>query len=450
MQTLSGNEKKNECIQQEAINTVIVGGGQAGLAMSRCLMQRGISSHVILEKGRLVERWRSERWDSLRLLTPNWMTRLPGDYHYAGDDPDGFMTVQETVKFFEDYASSFHAPVRTNSEVVSVERTEGNWFRVVTKEGAVWLCRNVVIATGFCDQTRVLRFSNQLPKTILQLNPADYRRPSQLPIGNVLIVGASATGCQIAHELLGYYQNELVSRRNPSSSAPEITIAVGNHTRLPRRYRGRDILYWLDAIGFFRAPCDPTLEREAPGPQIVGSTDHHDLDLGILQSLGVRLVGRAVDVETKNGGEPIVLFKNDLKESLGAADRKLSLLMDKIDEYIEQEAIDAPPPIRMPPIQAPPSPPTEIPVNDICTVIWATGYERNYPWLEKLPSLLDDKGEVRNKRGVAHLEGVYVLGMRFQMTRVSNFIDGVGADAEELADKILHCDKAPENVELGA
>ena len=418
-------------------DTVIVGGGQSGLAMSHCLQERGVD-HVILEKGHLVERWRSERWDSLRLNTPNWMTRLPGDYKYRGEDPDGFMTAKETVGFFEDYAASFGAPVQTETEVVQVQRLDDNHFRVLTSKGTEWIACNLVVCTGFCDQPRMLAFAQSLSKEIVQVVPSEYKRARQIPPGKVLIIGASGTGCEIAEDLLDCHNDD------GSPRFGEITMAVGTHTRLPRRYRDRDILHWLFAIGAF-GPCDMSVVRNEPGPQIVGSPEHRDLDLGILQSRGVRLVGRATGLRTENG-EQIVEFDDGLKERLTAAHDKMIGLLKKIDDYIDMKGIDVPPPSNaMPPVSCPQSPAfTELPLKKakIRTIIWATGFRRDYPWLKSLNSkLLDENGEIVQDQGVTPERGLFVLGMRGQMTRISNFLDGVGPDAEIVAGKLMQQNK---------
>jgi putative flavoprotein involved in K+ transport len=261
-------------------DTVIIGGGQAGLAMSRCLIERGVD-HIVLERGRIGQRWRDERWDSLRLLSPNWMARLP-HYGYQGDDPDGFMTMPEFIRYLESYADSFEAPIQTGTTVERVERISADRLRIVTDHGE-WCARNLVIATGFCDAPRVPAFAKEISPEIEQVVPSDYRRPSQLPDGNVLIIGASATGAQIAEEL--------------NEAGREVTLAVGTHVRLPRRYRGRDILSWMVEMGAFRAPADPSEERLSPPPQLVGGPDNRNLDLGEMQNAGVRLVGRATEAE---------------------------------------------------------------------------------------------------------------------------------------------------------
>jgi len=394
--------------------TVIIGGGQAGLAMSRCLLERGVE-HIVLERGRIGQRWRDERWDSLRLLSPNWMARLP-HYRYDGDDPDGFMTMPEFIRYLENYAESFAAPVRTGTTVKRVERIPGGRLRVVTDRGT-WCARNLVVATGFCDVPRVPSFADAISPAIEQVVPSSYRRPSQLPDGNVLIIGASATGAQIAEEL--------------NNAGREVTLAVGTHVRLPRRYRGRDILSWMVEMGAFRAPADPADERLSPPPQLVGGPDNRNLDLGELQEAGIRLVGRATSAHPDR-----MFFADDLSATLQKADTGLTQLLGKIDGYIDANVSGAVPPAeRIPPVRCP-EPVAEIAFDDagIRSVIWATGFERRYPWLE-LP-IANENGDIRHERGITPEPGVVVLGMRFQATKGSNLIDGVGADAEELANYI--------------
>jgi len=396
-------------------DTVIIGGGQAGLAMSRCLAEYQID-HVILERGRVGERWRSERWDSLRLLTPNWQSRLP-HFHYNGTDPDAFMTMPDFIRHLECYAESFEAPVQTGTTVQIVERLDNGRFRIGTDNGD-WSAHNVVVATGFCDTPRVPAFSAALPSDIVQMVPSDYRNPSQVSQGGVLIVGASATGLQIADEL--------------AEAGREVTLAVGTHVRVPRRYRGKDILYWMDAMGAFNAPADPAEERKSPPPQLVGTPENRDLDLGELQKKGVRLAGRATSVQGDR-----VCFADDLKAKVETADTQMRGLLAKIDGFIETSGTPAPAAdcdsISNISVSTAPTV-IDLRTENIRTVIWATGYERRYPWL-KVP-VLDDRGEIRHEGGVAPEPGLYVLGIRFQRTKGSHLIDYVGRDAEVLSKHI--------------
>jgi putative flavoprotein involved in K+ transport len=393
-------------------DTIIIGGGQAGLAMSRCLTDQSID-HVVLERGRIGERWRSERWDSLRLLSPNWHSRLPRwDYH--GEKPDEFMTVPHYLRHLERYAQSFAAPVQSGTTVRAVERLYADRYRVTTDNG-VWAASNVVIATGFCDRPRVPELGAALPPDIIQLVPSHYRNPGQVPEGDVLVVGASATGLQLAEEL--------------AAAGRGVTLAVGTHIRTPRRYRGRDIIFWMDAIGAFAAAADSREERKTPPPQLVGSPENRDLDLGTLQGKGVRLTGRAVGVQGNR-----VVFADDLEEKIAAANAQMTQLLAKIDGFIASAGSGEHAPVSDPPAPIEPNPaPLTIDVraDRIRTVIWATGYERRYPWL-KIPAL-DGRGEIRHTGGVTPFPGLYVLGIRFQRRKDSNLIDGVGRDAEFLS-----------------
>jgi putative flavoprotein involved in K+ transport len=400
-------------------DTLIIGGGQAGLAMSRCLSDRTID-HVVVERGRVGERWRSERWDSLRLLTPNWQSRLPG-HRYQGTDPDGYMTMPEVVDYLDSYARSFDAPVEDETNVLALERTNGT-YRITTDRGT-WQARNVVIATGYCDTPFVPEMSKNLPKDILQLVPSRYRNPDQLPKGGVLVVGASASGIQLADEI--------------HQSGRPVTISVGRHTRLPRLYRGKDILWWLDTMGIFDETIDKVydikISRGQPSLQLVGRPDHRTLDLATLEAQGVRLVGRTVAAN-----EDKVNFADDLIAYTAAADAKLAMLLARIDEFVARAgyAMEVGPAEPFVPFHWPVEAPTEASLRStgITTVLWATGFRRSYPWL-KVP-VLDERGEIRHLGGITSVPGLYALGLQFLRRRKSAFIDGVGDDAADLAEHI--------------
>ncbi|HYH17910.1 MAG TPA: NAD(P)-binding domain-containing protein [Azospirillum sp.] len=396
-------------------DAVIIGAGQAGLAMSHCLGRRGID-HVVLDRGRVGERWRSERWDSLRLLTPNWMSRLPG-WSYRGPDPDGYMTMPEVVRYLEDYARSSAAPVETGTVVRVVERTPDG-YRVETNRG-VRATRVVVIATGQCDVPMVPAMARHLPADIRQITPQHYRNPDQLPEGGVLVVGASATGVQLAEELQG--------------SGRPVTLSVGRHTRLPRLYRGRDIMWWMDRIGVLNERADGARDlgraRAQPSLQLVGHPDRRTIDLAALRAQGVRIIGRMAGVDGIH-----VRVRDDLAATTAAAQATLERLLARIDAA----AGNAGPPMAevLRPIVPERSPEIlDLRAEGIRSVVWATGYRRDYGWL-KAP-VLDAAGEVVHHGGITPSPGLYVLGLRFLRRRKSNFLDGVGADAEELAEDIL-------------
>jgi putative flavoprotein involved in K+ transport len=399
--------------------TVIIGAGQAGLAMSHCLSDVGIE-HVVLERGKVAERWRRQSWDSLHLLTPNWMTRLPG-FQYDGNERDGFMPAPALVTFLERYADSSRAPVVTDTTVHSVERW-GDRFRVVTDSDR-WSSESVVVATGYCELPAVPAASSALAPSITQIVPADYRRPEQLPAGGVFVVGASSTGVQLADEI--------------QRSGRQVTVAVGRHTRLPRRYRGRDIFWWLDQLGFLSRTADSVhsieMSRRQPSLQLVGRPDHSSLDLGTLHRGGVRLVGRLLE-----GDGHRVRLADDLRATTAAADIKMADILSRIDQHIEQTGADGPPPESFQPTRSLAS---DVPdrldlkAEGINTVIWATGYRRAYPWLH-VPAVLDSQGEIRHQNGFTPVFGLYVLGLNFQRRRNSSFIDGVGGDALIIAQQI--------------
>jgi len=397
---------------------VVIGAGQAGLAMSRCLTERGIA-HVVLERGRIGERWRTERWDSLRLLTPNWQSRLPG-FRYDGADPDGYMSMPEVIDFLERYAASFGAPVKSGVTVESVSR-DGDAFVVTTNAGR-WRTPSVVVATGYSDTPHVPPVASRMPEGLLHLVPTAYRRPELLPEGGVLVVGASSSGIQLADEI--------------HRSGRPVTVAVGQHTRLPRRYRGRDILWWLDRMGVFDETTeqvyDIEISREQPSLQLIGHPDHQSIDLAGLRRAGVNIVGRLLDVA---GGA--ARFDDNLVATTAAADFKLASLLARIDAFIRQERMSCEP--------APPFAPhclefveadtsLDLARAGIRTVLWATGFKRRYPWLQ-LP-VLDGRGEISHAGGVTPVPGVYVIGLHFLRRRKSAFLDGVGDDAVALADQV--------------
>jgi putative flavoprotein involved in K+ transport len=398
--------------------TVIIGAGQAGLAMSRCLSDLGID-HVVLERGKLAERWRRQSWDSLHLLTPNWMTRLPG-FSYSGNDPDGYMSVTELIAFFERYAAASETPVLTDTTVQSVAQSESG-FRIVTTRG-VWLASSVVVATGYSNLPAIPAASHALAPAVLQLAPSEYRRPDQLPDGGVLIVGASSTGVQLADEI--------------QRSGRPVTLAVGRHTRLPRRHRGRDILWWLDQLGVLRERTDGVHDiersRRQPSLQLVGKPDHSSLDVGMLHDRGVRLVGRVLDINGRR-----VSLADDLVATTAAADIKMTEILDRIDRFIDSTGVAALAPDGFSPtwplVRETPDT-LDLKAEQIDTVIWATGYRRAYPWLH-VP-ILDARGEIVHEGGITPQDGLYVLGLNFQRRRNSSFIDGVGDDAWVIAQDI--------------
>jgi putative flavoprotein involved in K+ transport len=401
------------------IDTIIIGGGQAGLAMSRALTDRGVE-HVVLERGNVGERWRNERWDSLTLLTPRWLSRL-SDWTDEATDPHGFMDRLELVRYLERYAESFVAPVHTGVSVVGVERRETG-YRVDTDRGS-WTADNVFIATGESQDAWVPGMAGDLSHALHQVVPTGYRNPEQLPQGGVLVVGASATGIQLASEI--------------HASGRPVTLSVGRHTRLPRAYRGRDILHWFDAMGILderaRDVKNLAASRDQPSMQLMGSPDARSLDLGTIQDEGIRLTGRAMGACGHR-----VVFQDDLVELMAAADLKLAGLRLRIDGYIRDEGLtgEVGPHETFVPVPLPDGPTSlDLNASGIRTVLWATGFKRSYPWL-RVP-VLDARGEIKHAGGVTSSAGLYVLGLNFLRRRSSSFISGASKDAGELAEHLV-------------
>jgi putative flavoprotein involved in K+ transport len=400
-------------------SVVIIGGGQAGLAMSRCLTDRSID-HVVLERGDVAHSWTTERWDSLRLLTPNSMSGLPG-LPYDGPDPDGFMTAAQVADRLRRYRDLIDAPVVANTTVEAVTAT-GSGFRIHADNG-VWESAAVVIATGACSNPHIPALARDLPAGIDTITSIEYRNPSQVGGRGVLVVGASASGLQIADEL--------------NRSGRDVTVAVGEHVRVPRTYRGMDIHWWMDRLGILDERYDEVDDivraRRLPSLQLVGSPEHRNLDLNSLSDRGVALVGRLV------GSAGCKLqFSGSLANVCASADLKQVRLLDRIDEYARTHGLD---PELGPPARPSPTrvghPMLELDGSTIGTVIWATGHRPVYPWLDA--TLLDRKGAVVHDGGVMACPGMYVLGLPFMRRRRSAFLDGVGADAADLAG-VLHAE----------
>jgi putative flavoprotein involved in K+ transport len=362
--------------------------------------------------------WRTERWDSLRLLTPNWQSRLP-DFGYEGDDPDGFRTMPETIDFIAGYARAISAPVRTHTEVSSVTE-EGGEYQVRTTEGT-WRSRAVVLATGACNVPHLPPAADAVPSTLCTLTADRYRNPGQIQAGGVLVVGASATGTQIAEEL--------------QRSGHPVTIAAGEHVRVPRTYRGRDIKWWMDAVGILDERHDEVdhIERvrSLPSLQLAGSDDHHTVDLNALTGMGVRLVGRLAGFD---GGR--ALFSGSLKNVCALSDLKMNRLLDRIDTWAAEHGLDTdlPSAHRFEATRVEDAPPLRLDLGaeGIRTVFWATGFRPDYSWLH-LP-VLDWKGRMKHEGGVVvDAPGLYVIGLPFLRRRKSSLIDGAADDARELS-----------------
>jgi putative flavoprotein involved in K+ transport len=372
---------------------------------------------VVLERGDVANSWRRERWDSLRLLTPNWQCSLPG-YSYEGDDPDGYMTSGEVVDFLSRYQALVAAPVRTQVTVTRVAPHEGG-YRILTDAGE-FQCHTVVLATGACNVPSIPSLHTAVPAAVRCLTPFDYRNPDQLPEGGVLVVGASATGVQLAEEV--------------HRSGRPVTLAVGEHVRLPRRYRGRDVLWWMHASGVWAERYDEIDDliraRRLPSPQLVGSCDHATLDLNTLTALGVEIVGRLAAIRDGRA-----LFSGGLRNHFALADLKMERLLDTFDQWARIAGVDVDdvaPPERFEPTRVPASArlSADLRNGEFRSIIWATGFRPDYRWLD-VP-VLDEKGRLRHDGGIVDAPGLYALALPVLRRRKSTFIYGATDDARDV------------------
>jgi putative flavoprotein involved in K+ transport len=386
--------------------------------MSHCLQQASVD-HVVIDRGQVANSWRSERWDSLRLLTPNWMTRLPG-HRYGGADPDGYMTATETAEFLSDYRRLIGAPVQTGTDVQSVSVRHDGRFDIATSQGA-WRCESVVVATGAFSAPHRPAPADQLPPRIHQLLPTRYRNPDSVEGDRVLVVGGSATGVQLADEL--------------ARAGREVTLATGHHVRVPRSYRGRNIHWWLDQIGLLDERWDQVDDlqraRRTPSFQLIGHPDRREVDLAALQEAGVRVAGRLVGVTDRR-----MQFSGSLANAIVSADLKMRRLLNAIDDHVDDHGLsDEVGAAHRPDPVAIPEPIVGLELADIDAVVWATGHRPAYPWLPA--EAIDRKGAISHDGGVMAVPGMYALGLPFLRRRKSSFLDGVGADAIELAHHLL-------------
>jgi len=399
------------------ISTLIIGAGQAGLAMSHCLTERS-EPHVVLERGEIGNSWAQERWDNLTMQSPNWQSRLPG-YHYTGPDPHGYMTMPEVVAYLKSYAAHSAAPVEAGVTVTSVTRQDGH-FVVATDKG-VWRAANVVIATGACNRPAIPAFAKEIPGEITQVSPLSYRNPSELPAGGVLVVGASATGVQLAAEI--------------RASGCPVTLATGNHIRMPRHYLGHDITWLMEQSGLFSSTLDDiddvTRARSLPSLQLIGDRARRFLDLNALQRMGVEVVGRLVGCRAGT-----LQFSGALANAAALSDLKMNRALSVVDAWAEQSGRTfTEVPCRFAPTSVPETPRLTLPLagGEISTIVWASGFQHDMSWLH-LPHF-DEKGRLQHQGGIV-APGLYVLGLPFLRSRKSTFLGGVGDDARALAQHI--------------
>jgi putative flavoprotein involved in K+ transport len=385
-------------------------------------MSESAIDHVVLERGEIANSWCHERWDSLTLLTPNWQCKVPG-HRYSGNDPDGFMAVSQLIDFINEYAAVTSAPVETNTAVTAVRLHDGE-YRLTTQD-TEWQCRAVVIASGACNIPSVPAVAELVPANIETITPHQYRSPVQLPPGGVIVVGASATGLQLAEEI--------------HQTGRPVTIAVGEHVRMPRIYRSRDILWWLDRVGIaderYDEVDDVVRARRLPSPQLVGTPDKTTLDLNAMTDKGVKLIGRLMGFNND-----VAYFSGSLKNVCALADLKMNRMLNTIDEWVEDydDASLYDPRQRFDSTRVEDSPPLTLDLKHegIQTILWATGFRPDYSWLD-VP-VLNYKGMIRHDGGVAESPGMYVIGLPVLRRRKSSFIHGVEDDARDLNEHLAN------------
>jgi len=376
---------------------------------------------VVIERGEVANSWRTQRWDALRLLTPNWLSALPG-FAYDGDDPHGFMTMPEVASFIDRYSVAIDAPVLTGTAVTDVRSVEGGYH--VTTDDAIWEAPTVMLASGGFNLPHVPDIAAEVPESVEAISPLDYRRPDQLRAGRVLVVGASATGIQLADEI--------------HRSGRPVTLAVGEHVRMPRVYRGRDVMWWISMTGLwderYDAIDDVVRGRHIPSPQLVGTPDRTTLDLNALTSQGVELVGRLGTIR-----DGVALFSGSLRNVCSLADLKLGRLLDRFDEWALDSGVngtvDAPHRFEPTRIETESRLSLDLCSGEIATIVWATGFRPDYSWLQ-VP-VLDRRGRLRHDGGVVTgAPGMYAIGLTLLRRRKSSFIHGAEDDARELTDHL--------------
>jgi len=398
----------------EKIETLVIGGGQAGLTMSHQLKQRGLP-HLVLERRRIAERWRSERWDGLIFQFPNWSVRLP-DFPFPHDDPDAFANTDTIIKYIEAYAEFVAPPIRCGVAVTRLAQRDGT-FIAETTDGTI-AAKNVVVATGPYQRNVIPDMLRDHP--VFQVHASDYRNPAQLPPGAVLVAGAGASGAQIAEEL------QRAGRR--------VYLSVARHRRLPRRYRGRDLIWWLAEMRLDQMTPE---ERGSArlGPVISGAYGGRTIDFRNFAADGMILVGR---MEAAQDG--VIEIAPGLAESLVDGDLVHSTFLDTVDAYVKRRGLELPedPAARTivadPPCVTAPLTRLDLAAEGISSVIWATGYGVDFGWID-VP-VLDERGEAVHHIGISEVPGLYFLGLQWLSKMNSSFLSGVGDDAAVLADHI--------------
>lgn len=398
---------------------IVIGGGQAGLAMSYQLGRNDIA-HVVLEKNSIAHSWKTQRWDAFCLVTPNWQCQLPG-HAYAGPDPKGFMLRDEIVDYVESYARQIAAPVREGVAVTKLSRTADGHFTLDTTAGTM-TADNVVLAVSGYHIPNVPRMADRIAPDVLQIHSSAYRNPTQLPDGDVLVVGSGQSGCQIAEDL--------------HLSGRKVHLAVGSAPRCPRVYRGRDAVEWLDDLGQYDLPVDQHSLKEKvrknANHYLTGRDGGRDIDLRRFALEGMQLYGRLKDVRDGR-----LQFADDLAANLDNADKVYNGICGLIDKHITENGISAPDQPHYVPVWQPSGIPTEVDLatSGIGSIIWTTGFRSDWSWVE-LP-MFDGAGYPTHQRGVTSVDGVYVIGMPWLYTWGSGRFVGVGRDAGFVAERMV-------------
>jgi putative flavoprotein involved in K+ transport len=407
-------------------SVVIVGGGQAGLSMSYCLKQRGFD-HIVFEKNQLGHSWRSQRWDSFCLVTPNWQCQLPG-YHYPGNDPHGFMQRDEIVQYIEDYAVSFDSPLNAGVSVLSVGKNDAQDIFEITTSIGDYTADQVVIAIGGYHIPKLPKIAERFPRQIVQIHSSEYKNPESLPNQGVLVVGTGQSGCQIAEDL--------------HLAGKQVHLCVGSAPRSPRRYRGKDVVDWLDQMGYYDLAIDEHPQKEKVRTKanhyVTGRGGGREIDLRQFALEGMQLHGRLKTIDGHH-----LEFWGDLKQNLDQADAVAESIKKTIDGFLEKQQISAP---SEPPYQPVWEPIDQVPILDyqqanIGAVVWCTGYQSDFSWVE-IP-VFDGKGYPGHERGVTSVRGLYFLGLPWLYTWGSGRFSGIARDATYLADYITARKKTP-------
>lgn len=400
----------------ERVETLIVGGGQAGLAMSHMLTQRGCS-HLVLERNRIAERWRTQRWDGLRFQFPNWSVQLP-DFPFPHADPDGFATNSEIADFITAYAAFIATPIRCGVSVIALRSNDGSGFVAETSDGPIE-ADNVVVATG-PYQRPIIPTLLRDDASVFQVHSSQYSNPDQLPSGAVMVVGSGASGAQIAEELF--------------RAGRRVYLSIGRHTRLPRRYRGRDLIWWLGAMGLDQiSPEERGPDRSKP--LITGAFGGNTIDFRRFAAEGVTLLGR---IQAAHQG--VVNLAPDLSKRLAYGDGSYAVFLDMVDAHIERHGLEMPEDTAARAVLPDPScliePVRQLDLHAaaISTVVWATGYDYEFGWI--VVPVLNTRGEPVHSQGITDVPGIYFLGLRWLTNFKSSLLSGIGEDAARLADHI--------------